>query len=261
MVEFHDNAILLSSRPFGEDAAVVQVLTASHGRYAGLVRGGQSRRTRPILQPGNAVRVAWRARLDEHLGQMAVELETAYAAQMLDDRLRLSVLSSLATLLSQGLAEREPSARLYEASLAMLDLLASENPPEIWLAAYIRWEIGLLEAAGFALQLDRCVVSGAEKNLCYVSPKTGGAVTAEAAGAHAPRLLILPSFLGGMRKSLEQDLINGMRMSGHFIYRQLFALHHKPMAEARQRLETLVAAEYGAKYDIREGQEENGRVN
>ena len=69
MVEFHDNAILLSSRPFGEDAAVVQVLTASHGRYAGLVRGGQSRRTRPILQPGNIVRVAWRARLDEHLGR------------------------------------------------------------------------------------------------------------------------------------------------------------------------------------------------
>jgi DNA repair protein RecO (recombination protein O) len=244
MPEWTDNAIIISSRPFGEDAAVVQVLTEHHGRHAGLVRGGQSRKMRPVLQPGNEVSITWRARLDEHLGSMGVELQAANAARILDDRLRLTALSSLCALVQGALAEREPADTVYDASLAMINLLASETEAALWLAAYIRWEIGLLSVAGFGLDLDRCVVSGENHGLEYVSPRSGGAVTAVAAGDHAPRLLVLPGFLGGPRKSLEEDVINGIRMTGHFIGRQIFGIHHLPMAEARQRLEDLVMTEF-----------------
>ena len=244
MPEWTDNAIIISSRPFGEDAAVVQVLTEHHGRHAGLVRGGQSRTHRPILQPGNEVSISWRARLDEHLGSMAVEMVSANAARILDDRLRLTALSSLCALIQGALAEREPADTVYDASLAMIHLLASDKEPALWLAAYIRWEIGLLSVAGFGLKLDRCIVSGVTHDLAYVSPRSGGAVTEMAAGDHAPRLLVLPGFLGGPRKPLEEDVINGIRMTGHFIGRQIFGIHHLPMAEARQRLEDLVMTEF-----------------
>jgi DNA repair protein RecO (recombination protein O) len=40
---------------------------------------------RPVLQPGNAVRVTWRARLDEHLGHYSVEGPAA-ARRRIHDR-------------------------------------------------------------------------------------------------------------------------------------------------------------------------------
>ena len=43
MIEWQDEAILLSARRHGENALVLSVLTEHHGRHAGLVRGGQSR--------------------------------------------------------------------------------------------------------------------------------------------------------------------------------------------------------------------------
>ena len=67
-MEWTDDGIVLGTRRHGEANAIVEVMTRDHGRHLGLVRGGGGTRLRPVLQPGNTVRVVWRARLDEHLG-------------------------------------------------------------------------------------------------------------------------------------------------------------------------------------------------
>ncbi|MGV1015239.1 MAG: DNA repair protein RecO, partial [Methyloceanibacter sp.] len=73
-MDWSDEGIFLSAKPLGEANAVAELLTLAHGRHLGLVRGGRSRRIRPLLQPGNLIRVTWRARLSEHLGGFNVEL-------------------------------------------------------------------------------------------------------------------------------------------------------------------------------------------
>src|SRR5438105_8008936 len=72
-MEWTDEGIVLGVRRHGETSAIVELLTRSHGRHLGLVRGGAGSRMRPLLQPGNSVRAVWRARLDEHLGCYALE--------------------------------------------------------------------------------------------------------------------------------------------------------------------------------------------
>ena len=67
-MEWTDEGIVLGVRRHGESSAIVELLTRSHGRHLGLVRGGAGKRMRPLLQPGNSVTSVWRARLDEHLG-------------------------------------------------------------------------------------------------------------------------------------------------------------------------------------------------
>ena len=54
-MEWSDGAIVLSVRPYGETAAILEVLTREHGRHLGLVHGGASRKTRAILQAGNTI--------------------------------------------------------------------------------------------------------------------------------------------------------------------------------------------------------------
>src|SRR5256885_14110056 len=67
-MDWTDEGIVLGVRRHGEANAILEVMTRAHGRHLGLVRGGAGSRMRPVLQPGNVIRVTWRARLGEHLG-------------------------------------------------------------------------------------------------------------------------------------------------------------------------------------------------
>jgi DNA repair protein RecO (recombination protein O) len=67
-MEWVDEGIVLGVKRHGETSVILELMTHGHGRHLGLVRGGSGVRLRGILQPGNAVRATWRARLDEHLG-------------------------------------------------------------------------------------------------------------------------------------------------------------------------------------------------
>ena len=54
-------------------SVILELMTQERGRHLGLVRGGTGKRLRGVLQPGNSLRATWRARLDDHLGNYAVE--------------------------------------------------------------------------------------------------------------------------------------------------------------------------------------------
>ena len=73
-MEWASVGYVLSVKKHGETSAIIDVLTRDQGRHAGLVRGGVSKRLRPILQPGNKVQVEWHARLSEYLGLSLIHI-------------------------------------------------------------------------------------------------------------------------------------------------------------------------------------------
>ena len=106
-MDWSDEGIVLSMRPHGESGLVASLLTRAHGRHAGFVPGGGSRRARPIWQPGNLVEVEWRARLSEQLGNYSGELREPHAARALDNAAELAGLSAACVLADAVLPERE----------------------------------------------------------------------------------------------------------------------------------------------------------
>ena len=243
MPEWQTDAIIISVRPHGDGNGVVSLLTADHGLHAGLVRGVTSRKMRGTVQPGNRVRVRWRARLSEQLGQMQVELTQAVAARFLDSPMRLAGLASICALLEGALPEREPHAGLYTGTDALLSLITMDDDDKGWLEGYIKWELGLLHAAGYRLDLDRCAASGETTNLAYVSPKSGVAVSQNHAGEFANRLLALPRFLGGVACPAH-DWVAGLDLTGHFLAKRIFAAHNADIPAARRRLADIVKTRY-----------------
>lgn len=234
-MDWTDEGIVLSSRPHGEGAAVVSLLTQEHGRHAGLVRGGASRRLRPTFEAGTRVAVAWRARLEEQLGQFQCEATDSVSSRLLDDPLRLSVLISLCALTDAALPEREPHPTLFASTLDILRVLP-ESPD--FAAQYVRWELGLLTELGFGLDLASCAATGQNDELAYVSPKSGRAVSLSAGEPYRNRLLVLPPFLidaEGPPPSAE-GILDGLRLTGFFLERFVFAPHRKGLPEARTRL-------------------------
>jgi DNA repair protein RecO (recombination protein O) len=243
-VQWSDEGVILSVKPHGETAAVVEIFTRAHGRHLGLVHGGRSRRLRPVLQIGNHVDAVWKARLAEHLGHVSVELRKGYAAQAMDDALTLCGLSSLCAL-ARLLPERDPHPGLFEVTLFVLSYL---DDPEVWPALMVRWELALLDELGFGLDLSSCAATGAKEGLIYVSPKSGRAVSAAAGAPYKERLLSLPGFLakgnGGQAPkqaaATSEGVLAGLALTGHFLETRVLIPRGEALPEARQRLKEMI---------------------
>mgnify|MGYP000864572222 CR=1 FL=1 len=232
MIEWQDDAIVLSARPHGETAAVVTLLARDQGRHAGLVQGGQSRSRAAWLQPGQQVAANWRARLADQLGNYALEPTVPYPAGVLDDALALCGLASACAVAEMTLPEREAHPAVYEGMIALMDTLQTS----IWPYAYVRWELGLLREVGYGIDLSCCAVTGVTDGLTNVSPRTGRAVCAEAAEPYKDKLLELPGFLCGQNALSTEAVLQGLRLTGHFLEQTVFAIHHQPLPAARGRL-------------------------
>jgi DNA repair protein RecO (recombination protein O) len=237
MIEWREEGVVLAARKHGETSAIVEVFTAGHGRHAGVVRGGASRKMAATLQPGAQVDAVWKARLDDHLGAFTLE-PVRSRAQVLSDRLALAGLNAVAGMLGTTLPERDPHPPLYTRTIQLLDLLGQS---EIWPLAYLRWEMALLEEMGFGLDLTSCAVTGATTGLIYVSPKTGRAVSAEGAGDWAAKLLPLPPVLRDEGDAPDAEISQALATTGYFIeHRLMKGSGDRPMPAARARLLDLI---------------------
>src|ERR1700686_2373222 len=126
-MERSDDAIVLSLRAQGESSGILEALTRDHCRQLGLVRGGLSSKGRAVMQPGNRVRLVWRARLSEHLGIFTVELAQARAGDIFERRAALCGLNGLSAVAAAVLPERERHEAAYEAADALLDAIVDHE--------------------------------------------------------------------------------------------------------------------------------------
>jgi DNA repair protein RecO (recombination protein O) len=230
-MEFEDDAFVLSARAHGEAGAIVEILTARHGKYAAHVAGGASRKMKPFLQPGAQVIARYRARVSDQLGSAQLEPVGEGPAALFDDPLALAGLSAAAAVAAGALPEREPHPGAY---LAFEALAAALAHPDIWPAVFVRFEAGLLQELGFGLDLSRCAATGGVDELIYVSPRTGRAVSRAAGERYKDRLLALPGFLLAAQSRLAPgDVGAGLALTGHFLESFIFGPLNRPLPPAR----------------------------
>ncbi len=233
MLEWQDNGIILSVRSHGETGGIASILTCNHGRAMGYVYGATSTKIRGVLEPGNLVSIHWKAKSHDQLGTFTPELEKSHAAEIMEDPVKLTAMQSACTLADKTLPEREKHTNIYEGTKALMASFATDA----WAPTYIYWELGLLREIGFALDLSKCVVTGAAGNLIYVSPKSGCAVSAAAGEPYKKKLLSLPPFLHGKEGFKESDILDGLKLTGHFLLHRVFSQSNSNLPEPRIRLE------------------------
>jgi DNA repair protein RecO (recombination protein O) len=228
-------ALILSIRSHGEHGAVVRALTRDHGVQPGYVRGGRSRRIKPILQPANLVLGEWRARTEAQLSGLTVELIHS-RAPLFAEPLPAAALDWATVLTSAALPEGQAFPHLHDALIGLLDAIEAAPAARGWAGALVRYELLVLAELGFGLDLQRCVVTGATDDLAWVSPRSGGAVSSAAAGDHAARLLPLPGFLVRGGAANWEDVLAGLRITGHFLERDLMVDRRADALASRARL-------------------------
>jgi DNA repair protein RecO (recombination protein O) len=243
-MEWQAPAVVLDARPLGESGAVVSLLTEAHGRHAGLAKGGASRAQAPVWQRGNLVEARWVARLPEQLGSLTGELVHPAAALAMEEPLALALLSAACAVAEAALPERAPHRRCFQGLVSLIGRLSQGNGAGAGalLPDYVRWEAELLGELGYGLDLGRCAVTGGVEDLIWVSPRTGRAVSAEAGAPWRDRLLPLPPYLLGQSgREGPAAWLTGLRLTGHFLARDVFGDRPGGLPQARAMLEDRIA--------------------
>ncbi|MFC3785799.1 DNA repair protein RecO (recombination protein O) [Sphingopyxis italica] len=241
MASLTTSAIVCAVRAHGEHGAILRALTAEAGLVAGYVRGGRSRRVRPILIPGNLVALELRARTEEQLGGATVELLES-RAPLLAEPLAAAAIDWATSLTAATLPENQPYPALYSALSAVLDAIGVASSARQWALALGRYELLLLAELGYGLDLSECVVTGSTGDIAFVSPKSGGAVSAAAAAGYETRLLRLPPFMRhddpdeAAPDSTMADILDFLAITGHFLARDVFDGRNRDLLVVRERL-------------------------
>jgi len=217
-MEWTDEAIVLSVRPYSDHMLLVMLMTAHNGRHAGMVR--ISRRSGGAWLPGTRVHARWRARLSEHLGSLTLESLAQDAALVFHRRAPFSALVSACELVAACVPEREPNPQIYS---DLLTLIESIKTPD-WPKFYALFELNLLQHLGFRLELSRCAATGATENLRYISPRSGQAVSELAGQPYADRLLKMPTFFLDVSATASPlDLLDAMKITGYFLEKRVLS--------------------------------------
>jgi DNA repair protein RecO (recombination protein O) len=237
-MQWTDEGIVLGVKRHGEANAILELMTRAHGRHLGLVRGGAGSRLRPVLQPGNRISTTWRARLDEHLGHYVVEGLDARAASFLPVPHALYGMTHLAAL-CRLLPERDPHPQIHA---ALDDVLQGLLDPRQAGVRVVRFELYLLAELGFGLDLATCAATGTDRDLAYVSPKSGRAVSRQAGEPWKDRLLALPAFLCDMlaHDPSPQEIADGFALTGFFLVRHVLEPRGLGLADARASFITVL---------------------
>lgn len=235
-MRLNTDAIVLAVRAHGEHGTIVRALTPGDGLQAGYVRGGRSRRLRPVLVPGNGVAAEFRARTQDQLAHLSVELAHS-RAHLMAEPLAAAAVEWTTALTAAALPEGQPYPALYAGLSGLLAALEAAPSARGWGAGLVRYELLLLGELGFGLDLSECAVSGSRTDLGFVSPKSGRAVSVGGAGAYRDRLLALPPFLaGGEGRPGWPDIMDGLRLTGHFLARDLLIDRQADLLGGRERL-------------------------
>jgi DNA repair protein RecO (recombination protein O) len=135
--------------------------------------------------------------------------------------------------LARLLPERDPHPALQAELESILD---DFDDPHSAAARIARFELRLLAELGFGLDLSECAATGSRRDLIYVSPKSGRAISRAAGAPWQDKLLRLPGFLneGQNDEAISaDDLAHGFALTGFFLARHVLDPRGAPLPEAR----------------------------
>ncbi len=150
-------AIIVAVRPHGEHGAILRALTPKDGLQAGYVRGGRSRRLRPVLSPGNLVEAEFRTRVEEQLAAATVEL-THSRSPLLGEPLAAAAIEWVTALVATALPEGQAYPRLYEGLSGVLDAIEHAPSARGWALALAQFERLVLLELGFGEDAEQASV-------------------------------------------------------------------------------------------------------
>lgn len=141
-------AIICAVRAHAEHGVIVRAFTQEFGLLAGYVRGGRSRAMRPLLIASNVVQCSFRARTQDQLASLTVELIHS-RAPLMNEPLASAALDWATALTAATVPEGHPYPPIFGALSALLDAVEMAPAARGWALALAAYEALLLSSLGY----------------------------------------------------------------------------------------------------------------
>ena len=146
---WQDEGYLLSKHNFDENSIIIEAFTLDHGKYSGIVYGGNSKKQKRNFQVGNKILLDWKSKNQNRTGYFTVELINPISPFFFDDKKKSVCILSATSILKILLPERQINKNVYISFENMLANLTADN----WIKSYINWELSLIKELGFETEL------------------------------------------------------------------------------------------------------------
>ena len=160
MMNWIDEGFLLNKHRYSENSLIVEIYTKDHGKIAGIIFGGTSKKIKNYLQIGNKLHVNYNSKNENKIGYFKVEILQAYSPLYFDHKQKLSCITSAVNLIKILTAESQANLKIYK-TIENFFIILKDND---WLKKYIFWELELLKLLGYDLELENLVEKDVVKN-------------------------------------------------------------------------------------------------
>ena len=198
-----DTGYLLSKNRYNENSLIAEIFTKDHGKIAGIIFGGTSKKIKNYLQIGNKIYVNFNSKSESRIGYFKIEIQEALSPYYFDDQQKLSCISSAMHLVKILTAESQKNLSVYKLIETFYKLLKSNN----WIKKYIFWELELFKVLGFDLELKNMVDKMSIGNQFQYISKS------------ATEKKIVPNFLIDINDNSEDltILLSGLKIVGDYL--------------------------------------------
>jgi len=227
-MQWQEQSIILSVKPFSENCRIVSVFNRTMGKTSGLVKGMKS-----VVNIGDISDVTWKGRNADQLGTFKIETVFSPFSFVFENPLEILAIDSVCTLCSNGLPDKAPHGKLFDSVKRFLLELVHDN----WLLNYVFFEKIFLSEVGIGLSLSQCAVTGKKEGLFYVSPRTGKAVIKEVGEKYKDRLFVLPKFLlDADEDPSNEDILLALKITQHFLKIYFYGISSRELPMSREYL-------------------------
>ena len=220
-----DSGFLLSKYRYNENSLIADIYTKNHGKVAGIIFGGTSKKLKNYLQIGNKVHVNFNSKNSNNIGYFKVEIGEAISPLYFDDSLKLLCISSAMNLIKILTAESQKNEEIYNLIKDFYLLLKSDN----WIKNYIFWELEILKILGYDIEFKNLVDKKIVDNeIQYFSKSISDKK-------------IIPNFLIEKNENSVdlQSLLNGLKLIGDYLEKTI--LKPNNLTQPSSRLEFISA--------------------
>ena len=198
-----DIGFLLFKNRYNENSLITEVYTKNHGKVSGIIFGGTSKKIKNYLQIGNKLHINYNSKSENRIGYFKIEIQKALSPYYFDDVQKLSCISSAMNLVKLLTAESQINQSIYNLLENFYILLNDDN----WIQKYIFWELDLLKAIGYDLNLIELVDKKLIDNKTQYTSKS------------SLDKKIIPNFLVDKTQSSEdlKTLLSGLKLVSDYL--------------------------------------------
>lgn len=228
-MNFRDRGIVILKKKLKENMVIITVFTQKHGVYSGSMRQAASSKRSNIILEGDIVDFFWSARLEDHLGSVKCELVKSNNIYIMSSQTKLYAFNAITSTILSAFHERESHNNFFKPLENFITALSSN----FLIEHYLKLELEILAESGYKLDFSQCVASGTCKDLHYVSPRSGKAVSKERGYPFSEHLLKLPKFLVQNVPINAEQIKQAFTLTSYFFEKYIFYNHEMPKARRK----------------------------